>query len=69
MEQPVFLNEGDPTKPAARGDKTNNVDVRTPAGSVLCFTCGMHPLHCIHSSEEITQGVKKIVRSDVLFEM
>jgi hypothetical protein len=45
------------------------VDVRTPAGSVLCFPHGMHPLHCIHSSEPIFSGVKYIIRTDVLFEL
>jgi len=29
----------------------------------------MHPLHCIHSSVPITDGIKYIIRSDVLFEL
>ncbi|MDX2369094.1 MAG: oxidoreductase, partial [Colwellia sp.] len=28
-----------------------------------------HPLHCIHSSVPITEGVKYIIRTDVLFEL
>lgn len=49
--------------------QTSKVGVRTPAGSVLCFPHGRHPMHCLHSSETITKGVKYIIRSDVLFEV
>ncbi|ALO35059.1 oxidoreductase [Colwellia sp. MT41] len=62
-----LVNANEPTKPAQAGDDVVNIDVRTPAGSVLCFPHGMHPLHCIHSSVAITKGVKYIIRSDVLF--
>lgn len=48
---------------------TRVVDVRTPAGAVLCFPHGMHPLHCVHSSEPIASGVKYIIRTDMLFEL
>jgi hypothetical protein len=44
-----------------------DVDIRTPAGSVLCFPHGMHPLHRVHSSVPISRGTKYIIRSDVLF--
>lgn len=64
-----MVNADDPTKPAGTGDKVNHVDVRTPAGSILCFPHGMHPLHCVHSSVPITEGVKYIIRTDVLFEL
>ena len=64
-----LVNASDPTQPAKAGDPVANVDVRTPAGSVLCFPHGMHPLHCIHSSVAITKGLKYIIRSDVLFEV
>lgn len=65
-----FLVNGDnPTQPAKGGKSVAYVDVRTPAGSILCFPHGMHPLHCIHSSEPVTDGVKYIIRSDVLFEI
>lgn len=64
-----LVNADDATQPAKRGDNVAHVDVRTPAGSILCFPHGMHPLHCIHSSEPITAGVKYIIRSDVLFEL
>lgn len=66
-ETRFMVNADDSTKPATSGDKVNNVDIRTPAGSVLCFPHGMHPLHCIHSSVPITEGVKYIIRTDVLF--
>lgn len=68
-ETRFMTNADDPTKPAIAGDKIKNVDILTPAGSVLCFPHGMHPLHCIHSSVPITDGVKYIIRTDVLFEL
>lgn len=70
----IFLNddfEGGATRfrvpdpGAANG--FNMVDVRTPAGGVLCFPHGYHPLHCVHSSEPIEQGIKYIIRTDMLF--
>ena len=64
-----LVNANDPSQPARRGDQVAEVDIRTPAGSILCFPHGMHPLHCIHSSEPIYNGVKYIIRSDVLFEL
>jgi hypothetical protein len=63
-----FVNVDNPLRPARHGERTNAVDVRTPAGAVLCFPHGMHPMHCIHSSEPISQGVKYIIRTDLLFE-
>ena len=45
------------------------IDVRTPKGGVLCFPHGMHPWHCVHSSEPITQGSKYMIRTDLLFEI
>lgn len=45
------------------------VDIRTPRGGVLCFPHGMHPLHCVHSSEPIRSGTKYIIRTDMLFEL
>ena len=47
---------------------SKTIDVRTPIGGVLCFPHGMHPLHSLHSSKEISRGVKYIIRSDVLYE-
>ena len=64
-----LVNADKPYLPAKHGDNMRKVDVRTPAGSVLCFPHGMHPLHCIHSSEPIFSGVKYIIRTDVLFEL
>jgi hypothetical protein len=68
-ETRFLVNADDSTQPATRNDKVKNVDIRTPAGGILCFPHGMHPLHCIHSSVPITDGVKYIIRSDVLFEL
>lgn len=74
----VFLNEdfsGGATRFLApesvatgRAGPHREVDVRTPVGGVLCFPHGLHPLHCVHSSEPVTRGVKYIIRTDMLFE-
>ncbi|MCL1059173.1 oxidoreductase [Shewanella gelidimarina] len=68
-ETRFLVNANDATKPAKAGDEVANIDVRTPAGSVLCFPHGMHPMHCIHSSVAITKGTKYIIRTDVLMEV
>ena len=62
-----LVNSEDPRRPARQGDKVREVDIRTPAGAVLCFPHGHHPQHCIHSSEPIEQGIKYIIRTDTLF--
>lgn len=64
-----WVNADNPQQPARQGGPTRAVDIRTPAGGVLCFPHGLHPLHCIHSSEPIEQGVKYIIRTDMLFEL
>lgn len=64
-----LVSANDPGKPARYGAKAKKIDIRTPAGSVLCFPHGMHPLHCVHSSEPISSGVKYIIRTDMLFEL
>lgn len=68
-ETRFLVNADEPTKPATANDPVKNVDIRTPAGGILCFPHGMHPAHCIHSSVPITDGIKYIIRSDVLFEL
>ncbi len=40
-----LVDVDDPTKPARRSDNVREIDVRTPAGGVLCFPHGHHPLH------------------------
>jgi len=55
--------------PSNKPGEATVVNVQTPAGGVLCFPHGMHPLHCLHSSEAIVSGTKYIIRSDVLFEL
>ncbi|GIX30118.1 MAG: hypothetical protein KatS3mg124_0590 [Porticoccaceae bacterium] len=42
------------------------VDVRTPAGGVLLFPHGDHPLHRLHASLPVERGVKYILRTDLL---
>ena len=61
------VNADDPYQPVGRLSPMKDVDIRTPAGSVLCFPHGMHPLHRVHSSVPISRGTKYIIRSDVLF--
>ncbi|WP_444943159.1 oxidoreductase [Microbulbifer sp. ZKSA006] len=60
------LNADDPLLQPRR-DSVVDIDVRTPAGAVLCFPHGMHPLHRVHSSTLITAGIKYIIRTDMLF--
>ncbi|NHO65446.1 2OG-Fe(II) oxygenase [Aestuariicella hydrocarbonica] len=62
-----LVNADNSSQPARQGSPVKAVDVRTPAGGVLCFPHGAHPLHCIHSSEPIQQGIKYIIRTDMLF--
>lgn len=66
-ETQFWVNAKDPSLPARTVEDANLVNVRTPAGGVLCFPHGAHPQHCLHSSEKITQGVKYIIRTDMLF--
>lgn len=41
--------------------------VSVPQGSVLCFFHGNHQLSPLHEGSLVTRGVKRIVRSDVLY--
>lgn len=66
-ETQFWVNKQDPSRPAKRGEEAQLVNVRTPAGSVLCFPHGMHPMHCVHGSLPIEQGTKYIIRTDMLF--
>jgi len=43
------------------------VSVRVPQGSVLCFFHGEHELSLLHEGSLVTRGLKRIVRSDVLY--
>ena len=67
-ETRFLVNQGNPNTPVRNGDPTKEVDVRTPAGGVLLFPHGRHPLSYIHSSTAITKGTKYIIRTDLLFE-
>jgi len=65
-----FYVDADDSKRPARGvENAHIVNLRTPIGAALCFPHGMHPLHCLHSSQAIQSGLKYIIRSDVLFEL
>jgi len=64
-----WVDASEPQQPARSEANVTKVDVRTPAGGVLCFPHGRHPLHCLHSSEPILRGQKYIIRTDVLFEL
>lgn len=66
-ETQFLVSKSEPTRPARSDDDAQIVNVRTPRGGVLCFPHGTHPLHCLHSSSEIGEGVKYIVRTDILF--
>lgn len=63
-----YIDEENPSKPARNLSNAKIENIRTPTGGVLCFPHGMHPLHCLHSSDKILSGVKYIIRTDVLFE-
>ena len=63
-----FLDKDNPKLPSRNISNSNIINLRTPAGGVLCFPHGYHPLQYLHSSSEILFGVKYIIRSDVLLE-
>ncbi len=62
-----LVSRSDPTQPARWIDDAREVSLATPKGGVLCFPHGAHPQHCLHASEPITEGVKVIIRTDVLY--
>jgi len=64
-----YIDAQDAARPARGLEGARKVDIRTPLGAALCFPHGMHPLHCLHSSQAIQSGRKYIIRSDVLFEL
>ena len=64
-----YVDSDDPARPARGLEGAQKIELRTPLGAALCFPHGMHPLHCLHSSQAIQSGVKYIIRSDVLFEL
>tara|TARA_R110001583_G_C5654877_1_gene409126 strand:+ start:2152 stop:2928 length:777 start_codon:yes stop_codon:yes gene_type:complete len=57
----------DATRPARTPNTATLKNVRTPTGGILYFPHGSHPLHCLHGSQKIAEGVKYIIRTDVLF--
>ncbi len=63
------VEKSDPSHPAQKPANADIIGLRTPLGGALCFPHGMHPQHCVHSSQQITSGTKYIIRSDILFEL
>ena len=53
-----YVTKRNSSRPARQPEEVNIIDVRTPLGGVLCFPHGMHPLHSIHSSQQIASGTK-----------
>lgn len=51
-----------------RFDKNAQVQVRTPKGGVLCFFHGMHDLQMLHEGKLIEQGLKYMIRTELIFE-
>lgn len=66
-ETQFLVDKSNPDLPARKLKNAQEVNVRTPVGGLLFFPHGSHPLHCLHGSTVITEGVKYIIRSDVLF--
>ncbi len=64
-----YVDKNDPCKPAKRKEDVMVTSVKTPLGGALCFPHGTHPLHCLHSSEELLSGIKYIIRTDILFQL
>ena len=64
-----WVNKDNARLPASSTNDAKLVNIRTPAGGILVFPHGQHPMHCLHSSEPIIKGVKYIIRTDVLFEI
>ena len=48
-------------------NETDVIAIATPKAAALCFPHGFHPLHCLHAGEPVSDGVKYIIRTDVLF--
>lgn len=67
-ETAFYIDKNVPSEPSRNSGAIRTAKLRTPAGGVLCFPHGTHPLHCLHSSEPIISGIKYIIRTDVLFE-
>ena len=55
-------------KPSEHTPLVADLFVRALQQHLIQIAHGHHPLHCLHSSAEITSGTKYIIRTDLLFE-
>ena len=60
-ETEFLVHPIDSALPADSISAAKKVGMRTPVGGALCFPHGEHPLHCLHSSTPIADGVKYII--------
>ena len=71
--EPVLADEGGETTffvPSPNDPSTGGlVSVAVPKGSVLCFYHGEHEHSLLHEGSLVTSGLKRIVRSDVLYSL
>lgn len=68
MTMLLFLTDGYEGGRTQFQIRQNTIEsVTTPKGAALCFPHGTHPQHCIHAGEEVTSGLKYIIRTDVLY--
>jgi len=58
-----------PNRPPSPPGTGQLVSVAVPKGSVLCFFHGDHPLSPLHEGSLVRRGLKRIVRSDVLYSL
>jgi hypothetical protein len=62
-----LVTKSEPKKPAISADNSTMISVKTPKGAALCFPHGDHPLHCLHAGEEVSSGIKTLIRTEILF--
>lgn len=50
-----------------RGVDDGPIGIKTPKGGALCFPHGNHPMHLKHAGEKVTSGVKRMIRTELLY--
>jgi hypothetical protein len=58
-ETQFLIHPAAPSQPAETVEGAVQIDVRTPVGGALCFPHGEHPLHCLHSSTIVKEGIRQ----------